>query len=55
MINYNNIAVEKSENTDLGSFEPLEASSSQTKQTIEGIVVVYGILQQVGSVQRAQK
>ena len=39
----------------LGSFGPLEASRGQTKQTKVGIKVVYGILEQVGSVQRARK
>ena len=39
----------------LGSFGPLEASRGQTKQTMVGIKVVYGKLEQVGSVQRARK
>ena len=39
----------------LGSFGPLEASRGQTRQTMVGIKVVYGKLEQVGSVQRAQK
>ena len=38
-----------------GSFGPLEASSGQTRQTMVGIIVVYGKLEQVGSVQRARK
>ena len=38
-----------------GSSEPLEASGGQTKQTVVGVIVVYGILEQVGSAQRAQK
>ena len=39
----------------LGSFGPLEASRGQTRQTMVGIKVVYGKLEQVGSVQRARK
>ena len=53
---------ERPENTHLGliwahfgSFGPLEASRGQTKQTMVGIKVVYGKLEQVGSVQRARK
>ena len=38
-----------------GSFGPLEAIRGQTRQTMEGIKVVYGILEQVGSVPRARK
>ena len=37
----------------LGSFGPLEASRGQTRQTMVGIKVVYGRLEQVGSVQRS--
>ena len=33
----------------------LEASRGQTKQTLLGIKVMYGILEQVGNVQQAQK
>ena len=44
---------ERSEYTHLGSFGPLEASGGQTKRTMVGIKVVYGILEQVGSVQQA--
>ena len=33
----------------------LEASKGQTTQTLVGIKVVYGILEQVGSLQQAQK
>ena len=33
----------------------LEASRGQIKQTMVGIKVVYGILEQVGSLQQAQK
>ena len=43
------------ENTDLGSFGPLGVIGGQTKQTMVGTKVVYGILEQVGSVQRPQK
>ena len=48
---------ERPENTDVGSFGPrsLEASRGQTKQTMVGIKVVYGKLEQVGSVQGARK
>ena len=35
--------------------ELLEACRGQTKQTMVGIKVVYGILEQVGSFQQAQK
>ena len=42
------------ENTRLGSFGPLEASRGQTKQIMVGVEVVYGILEQVGSVQQAK-
>ena len=41
--------------THLGLLGPLEVSRGQTKQTMGGIEVVYGILKQVGSVQRPQK
>ena len=41
--------------THLGLFGPLEVSRGQTKQTMGGIEVVYGILEQVESVQQAQK
>ena len=40
---------------DLGLFGPLKASGGQTKQTMVGIQVVYGIWEQVGSVQRDKK
>ena len=46
---------ERPENTHLGSFGPLDASRGQTKQTMVGIKVVYGKLEQVGSVPRARK
>ena len=46
---------ERPENTHLGSFGPLEASRGQTRQTMVGIKVVYGMLEQVGSVQRSRK
>ena len=39
----------------LGSFGPPEASRGQTRQTMVGIKVVHGILEQVGNVQRARK
>ena len=39
----------------LDSFGPLEASRGQTKHTMVGNKVVYDILEQVGSVQQAQK
>ena len=39
----------------LGLWGPLEAIRGQTRQTMVGIKVVYGILEQVGSVQRAWK
>ena len=39
----------------LGLWGPLYASRGQTKQTTVGIKVVYGILEQVGSVQQTQK
>ena len=38
----------------MGSFGPLEASRGQIKQTMVGIKAVYGILEQVGSIQRTQ-
>ena len=43
------------ENTDLGSSGPLEAFRCQTKQIMVGTKVEYGILEQVGSVQRPQR
>ena len=50
---------ERPENTHLGlilgSFGPLKAIRGQTRQTLVGIKVVYGMLEQVGSVQQAQK
>ena len=39
----------------LDSFGPLEASRGQTKHTMVGNKVVFDILEQVGSVQQAQK
>ena len=38
-----------------GHFGPLGACGGQTKQTMVGIEVVYGILEQIGIVQQAQK
>ena len=39
----------------LGLWKPPEACRGQTKQTMVGIEVKYGILEQVGSVQHVQK
>ena len=39
----------------LGPRRPVKASGGQTKQTTVEMKVVYGILEQVGSVQRGQK
>ena len=39
----------------LGLWMPLDASRGQTKQKMVGTKAVYGILEQVASVQRAQK
>ena len=55
MINHDNITLGHPKNIYLGSSGPLEASRGQIKQTLVGIEVVYGILEQVGSVQHAQK
>ena len=55
VINHDNITLGHPENTHLGAFGPLETSRGQTKQTMVGIEVVYGILEQVRSVQHAQK
>ena len=55
VINHDNITLGHPKNTYLGSSGPLEASRGQTKKTMVGIKVVYGILEQVGSVQHAQK
>ena len=43
------------ENSDLGSCGPLKASRGQTKHTMVGIEVAYGILEQVGILQRVHK
>ena len=55
MINHDNITLGHPENTDSETFGPLEAATGQTKQTMVGIQVVYGILEQVGGVQQAQE
>ena len=55
VINHDNITLGHPENTDSETFGPLEASGGQTKQSMVGILVVYGILEQVGSVQQGQK
>ena len=39
----------------LGLWRPLEAKPDRQRQTMVGIKVVYGILEQVGSVQRSWK
>ena len=55
VINQNNNTLGTSRNTHLGSFGLLEAARGQTKQTMVGTKVEYGILEQVGSVQRPQR
>ena len=47
MINHDNIALGHRENTDLGLWKPLGASEGRTTQTMVGIKVEYGILEQV--------
>ena len=54
MINHDNVTRGTSEVTELGS-GPLEASRAQTKQTMAGIIIVFGILEQVRGVQRGYK
>ena len=58
MINHDKITLGHPENTHLGHWglqRPLKASRGQTKQTMVGMIVEYGILELVGSVQQAQK
>ena len=55
VIHHDNIVWRHPENTDSASSGPLEVSRGQTKQTEGGRKVVYGKLEQDGSVQRAQK
>ena len=55
VIHHDNIIGGHPQNTISGSSQFLEASRGVTKQTMVGLKAAYGILEQVGSVQRVQK